>query len=432
MDNYRVSWRGALGACELKRIAGSSVLLGLLLSGGACASFRSTSEVPAHPVSARQSEPAAAAPTARATGPAVATDTASGSSSDEGLVSAASAQDADEAEPQVVSLRALQRHPLEDLSQAEIEDRLRDDIESLGSMSVGAPNGGRLINAVRLPDDPRWELVDPANAWGTAETVAYLRTAIAAVHARFPETPPLHIGHISRQSGGYLSPHRSHQSGRDVDLGYYYKPEAHQWYRRANKQTLDLDRTWALVRSLITETDVRLILIDISVQRVLREHAEKLGEDPQWLDDVFRGNGPQRRPLIRHEPGHATHIHVRFYNPVAQETARRCYASLVKLGRVKPPVHYIRYRARRGDTLIGMAKRYGTTVRAIQRANGLRSSTIYAKKVYKIPRRGPAAAGSRVEVPPRRLPPDYPSDARQTRHDEPLDRGPLGANLRPW
>lgn len=415
MDNYRVSCNlGPFGVEGHRRHRARRMLLGVLFSALGCAPIWRTVGVETQrgpQVEHSSSAADTAAVSGSSTTPAEAPATVFG---EEGPGATTS-----ELDDEVDTSRSLARppapHPLEALSQEELEHRLRHDIESLGSMSVGSPNGGRLLNAVKLPDDPRWELVDPAHAWGTAETIEYLRTAIAAVHARFPQTPALHIGHISRQSGGHLSPHRSHQSGRDVDLGYYYQAEEHQWYRRATKKTLDLDRTWTLVRSLITETDVRLILIDISVQRVLREHAERMGEDPAWLDDVFRGNGPERPALIRHEPGHATHIHVRFYNPIAQETARRCYASLVKLGRVQPPVHYIQHRAGKGDTLIGLAKRYGTTVRAIQRANGLRSSTIYARKLYKIPRRGPAAAGPQVEVPPRRLPPDYQADTRQTR-----------------
>lgn len=300
----------------------------------------------------------------------------------------------------------LAPHPLEGLSGEQIKTQLRETPEALGSMSVGEPNGGALFNAVQLPEDPRWERVDASHAWGTQETVDYITAAIATVHARFDDTPPLPIGHISARRGGPLSPHRSHQSGRDVDLGFYYQPDAHSWYRRATKANLDLPRTWALVRALVTETDVRLILVDHSIQTFLRNYARSIGEDEVWLQDVFDGGGPTRPAIIRHAPGHATHLHVRFYNPIAQESARRSYAALIALGKVKAPVHYVQHRVRKGDTLIGLAKRYGTTVAAIKRANGLRSNLIMAKRTYKIPRQGPAAAGPVSPVPPRRLPPD--------------------------
>jgi penicillin-insensitive murein endopeptidase len=214
----------------------------------------------------------------------------------------------------------------------------------------------------------------------------------------------LNIGHISGPSGGFLRPHRSHQSGRDVDLGYYYQ-DGGQWYLAANATSLDRGRTWALVRALITETDVHFIFIDHSIQGLLREYAEGLGEDPNWLDDVFRGRGAAGAALIRHAPGHRTHLHVRFYSPVAQETARRSHSAMVQLNLIDRPQHFAEHRVKKGETLIQIAQRYGTTVNAIKRANGLRSSKIIARKAYKIPRTGPASAGPRIRIPPRRLPP---------------------------
>lgn len=297
-------------------------------------------------------------------------------------------------------------HPLEGWSAEAIQNTVRKDPERLGPMSVGAPNGGVLFNAVQLPEDSRWERVDPSHAWGTQETVDNIARAVAQVHEQFPDSPKLPIGHISGRHGGHLNPHRSHQAGTDVDIGFYYRPDAHRWYVRGTKQTLDLPRTWALVRAFVTETDVRFILLDHSIQALLREYATSIGENEAWLDDVFKGHGPTRPPLIRHAKGHATHLHVRFYSPVAEETGRRCYPALLSVGKIKPATHFVSYKAKKGDTLLSLAKRFGTTVKAIKRVNGLRSNTILAKRSYKIPSTGHSVHASRVvEVPPRRLPP---------------------------
>jgi LysM repeat protein len=62
--------------------------------------------------------------------------------------------------------------------------------------------------------------------------------------------------------------------------------------------------------------------------------------------------------------------------------------------------------ARQGDTLAKLAKRYGTTIKEIQRANGLRSTLIQAKRKYLIPQSGARLDPTPpVVVPPRRLPP---------------------------
>jgi LysM repeat protein len=298
-------------------------------------------------------------------------------------------------------------HPLASVTAAELRTRLQRDPASLGPMSIGKPNGGALLNAVQLPEDPRWERVAPGASWGTQETMEYLSSAVGRVVAQFPDTLPLPIGDISDRDGGPIRPHRSHQSGADVDVGYYYKPQAHRWYQRATKDNLDLPRTWALVRALITDTDVRMILIDHGIQSLLREYAESIHEDSAWLDDIFGVKGGRRAALIRHAPGHATHLHVRFYNPVAEETARRCYPDLIALKKVKVSPSFVSYKARKGDTLLALAKRFGTTVKAIKRANALRSNTILAKRVYKIPSSAPQkiTMGGAEVVPPRRLPP---------------------------
>ncbi|HUH05999.1 MAG TPA: penicillin-insensitive murein endopeptidase [Kofleriaceae bacterium] len=296
-------------------------------------------------------------------------------------------------------------HPFADLSDDELESMLVNDPTSLGSISLGRTSGGALFNPVTIPPGPYWKIVNRTQTWGTTETVEQLAHCIERVNQQFPNTPPLHIGDISERNGGYIKPHISHQSGRDVDLGYYYTT-ARGWYVRGNASNLDLARNWALIRAMITETDVQRIFIDRAIQKLLREHALSIGEDSAWLDRIFGGGASTERPLIMHEDGHDTHLHVRFYNPIAQETGRRMYRLLVAHKKISPPTYYIQHKVRRGDTLGRMARTYSTTVEVIKKANGLRSSRIIAGRSYKIPRRGGVtAATSPLVLPPRRLPP---------------------------
>jgi penicillin-insensitive murein endopeptidase len=113
-------------------------------------------------------------------------------------------------------------------------------------------------------------------------------------------------------------------------------------------------------------------------------------------------------PIIRHAPGHATHLHVRFYSPIAQETGRRAYSALLRHQLIHVGPSYAVHVAKKGETLATLAKRYGTTVMAIRRANSLKSNVIQAKKSYRIPERGkapPSLARGPVAIPPRRVPP---------------------------
>jgi penicillin-insensitive murein endopeptidase len=307
-------------------------------------------------------------------------------------------------------------HPLDGWSDAEIRDAIARDMKKLGAMSLGNPSAGLLLNGVQATKNELFEPVSPGAAWGTDETLSYLERALRRVHEEIADTPALPLGDISVEKGGPISPHVSHQAGRDVDIAYFYKKDA-RWYRRGNAQNLDIARNWAFVRALVTETDVELILIDHSIQALLREHALAIGEDPVWVDGIFRG-GAGMRPIVRHARGHATHVHVRFYNPLAQETARRAYAGLVERGIVPPVQSFVQHRARRGDTLGKLSKKYGVSVDAIKRANRLKKSLIREKRTYLIPVKNPRPAppARRLTFPPRRLPPELTSK-------RPLDHG---------
>lgn len=276
--------------------------------------------------------------------------------------------------------------------------------EVVRSVSLGRPNAGALTSAVQMPEDPRWELVVPQHAWGTQETVDGIARAVESVHEVHGEAHPLHIGDLSRRFGGPLYPHRSHQSGRDVDLGYYYLPGKAAWYQRASKRTLDVARTWTLVRALITRSDVEYIFIDRAVQKLLREHALSLGEDKEWLATVFQYKSIQPGAIVRHTWGHATHMHVRFYSPKAQRRGQDMYAELTKKRLLRPRTHFSEHVVEEGDTLTDLAVAYGTPVHRIVRANRLRGNQLEPGATVKVPRRGRIAPVMAVHVPPRPIP----------------------------
>jgi len=297
----------------------------------------------------------------------------------------------------------------EDLSDAELRRLLIEDWPAVGSLSLGRPNAGALLNGVQMPEGELWELIDPRRAWGTEETVDFLVRAIIKVNEQFPEkTHPMYIGHLSWPHGGPLRPHRSHQSGRDVDLSYYYLPDRNPgWYQKASHITLDKPRTWAFIRAMLTEADVEYIFINRSVQKLLKEHALAIGEDPDWLDTIFQYRSCHPEPIVRHAWGHATHMHVRFFNPRAQWMGARAYDVLVERKIVAPRYGRIRFRAREGDDLESLAFRFATTPERIRKLNGPHAAHIRAGRLYSLPTRGNVRriALDRLDFPPRRLPP---------------------------
>ena len=299
----------------------------------------------------------------------------------------------------------IQKHPLDNWTKEQIAAALDKDPTALGSMSIGFTNSGALYNAVQMPPGEPWVLVNAEHAWGTRETVDNLTQCLNRVAEQFPGAPKMYIGHISGRRGGHLSPHKSHQCGRDVDISYYYVAGTETWYATANARNLDRDRTWAFVRTLIIDTDVELILMDRSVQRLVRQFAISKGEDREWVDRLFDGGGGLP-PLIRHAKGHATHLHVRFYNPLAQETGRRSYEILIKKKVLSPPSYFAHFKAKSGDTLSEVAQKYHVPAKTIQQVNGMKNDVLKIGREYKVPQTGGVRAAPRVTIPARRLPPD--------------------------
>jgi penicillin-insensitive murein endopeptidase len=296
-----------------------------------------------------------------------------------------------------------------DLTDEELRRRVETDPSSLGSLTIGTPASAILLNAVSLPAGPRWVPAPSADTWGTSETMAGVQTAVDKVHELFPDTQPIVIGDISDADGGRLKRHETHQAGRDVDFGFYYRGGQTKWFEVGTAANLDLPRNWALVRALVSCTDVETILLDTRIQKVLYKYALSISEDKAWLDRVFQFSRGSSNAIIRHVPLHRTHYHVRFYNPVAQELGRRAFPYLVEFKIVQPPVFTVRHLVQPGQTLGHLAARYGTSVRAIMQANGLTTTQLRAGRAYRIPVRAAAPPVAPVVVPLRMLPPETPA-----------------------
>lgn len=224
------------------------------------------------------------------------------------------------------------RHPLDGLSPAELDQIAQSPPRSLGSVCVGRPNRGRLLNAVELRNAPGLRVQLDDHGFGTSATVRFLLDAVAELQEQNPGAPDVLVGDISRERGGYLRPHRSHQLGLDADIGYFYDPPA-KWYTRANAENLDRRLTWALLKALISQGGVEYVFMDRSIQNLLRDYAKSSGEPADWVDGLFE-RSDKKDTLFRHTWGHVTHFHVRFLDPVAEESGRRLEKRLRRSGKI--------------------------------------------------------------------------------------------------
>jgi LysM repeat protein len=247
--------------------------------------------------------------------------------------------------------------------------------QSIGAISVGHPHAGFLVNGVAMPKDPRWVLTVPEHRFATEETIGALTTCIAKVHEQFPGSPPIMLGSLSARGGGFVPPHKSHRTGRDVDV-YFYKLPGKRWDLASKQEDIDYPRSWALLKAFITEAAIDYVLLDREVQRWFRSYAESIGEDPTWLKLIFEGEGPYPNSAVKHAPGHGNHFHVRFASPLARARGRLLYDQLVLQGHVTPERRKVVHTVAKGDTLLAIAMKYGVKAATIVELNQLGSSRI--------------------------------------------------------
>ena len=197
------------------------------------------------------------------------------------------------------------------------------------SISVGKPSSGYLLGGVRLADRGDgfvtreiWRTRN--NRFGTDELID-LVTAVAHRMATEVRDVKLVVADLSGRGGGERAAfHRSHQTGRDVDLLYYmrdaagqpFEPDAMHVFDATARAvggsgiTIDVPRTWALVKELITapEAPVQWIFMYEPIAQQLLAHAQQLGE-PEALRARARLTLKQPGDSARHDD----HMHVRVY-----------------------------------------------------------------------------------------------------------------------
>jgi murein endopeptidase len=184
----------------------------------------------------------------------------------------------------------------------------------------GVPWNGELRGAERLPGDEGYLIRRPSRAYGASHVIDHLRGAIAVVRALYPDVHTLAIGDLSAEHGGKLDNHRSHQTGLDVDVGFYFRrvPAGYPDRFAPADASLDIAATWALLtafaRTTALDDGVEIIFLDHAVQRRLHDWAHARGTPDADLAALLQypRSKDTQVGLVRHWPNHADHLHVRF------------------------------------------------------------------------------------------------------------------------
>jgi penicillin-insensitive murein endopeptidase len=207
------------------------------------------------------------------------------------------------------------------------------------SVSLGEDTNGRLRHGAQLPSSGDGYVI--GNVWvarhsnyATDELIDGVVHTCRVVTEEFPGALA-GVGDLSYHDGGFDSRHKSHQSGRDVDLLYFGDdaqgnlmppPDFMVPFRQSAdglwsipipwgsseivSRRFDLPRNWAMVKAWLTEPDVQVqwIFMYEPLREALLSYAETQDEPRDLIE---------RADAILHQPldalPHDDHMHVRIY-----------------------------------------------------------------------------------------------------------------------
>ncbi|MBX7080399.1 MAG: penicillin-insensitive murein endopeptidase [Nannocystaceae bacterium] len=179
-----------------------------------------------------------------------------------------------------------------------------------GGRSVGLPQRGRLEQGVRLPDSPLWTQMHPTRAFGSSHTIETVRRAFAILRNDIGYRGGVTIGALSRPHGGRFPPHRSHQSGRDIDVRLPLRPGLED-VRHPRADDIDWYAAWAIIDAFLRTGEVEAIFLELGRHEKLYTAARALGVERERLHGLLRWGNWNGDVVVRHSDGHDTHVHIR-------------------------------------------------------------------------------------------------------------------------
>jgi penicillin-insensitive murein endopeptidase len=213
----------------------------------------------------------------------------------------------------------------------ELPDRFKRAPYTLMSLSVGHPNDGWQLRAKRLRSSDRLKVRRDCrkNSYGHPALVLMLERTAKDIFAAQKGSVML-VGDLSDENGGPLYGHRSHQSGRDADIGFFVtdkkgRPINNERFVAFNPDGTAKDgspvlfddwRNWLLVKSWIL--DKRAGISHIFIQHDLRQRLLSFAaRHPKAQPHVTEAAALLKQPEYGED--HSDHFHVRISCPSDQQ-----------------------------------------------------------------------------------------------------------------
>jgi penicillin-insensitive murein DD-endopeptidase len=198
------------------------------------------------------------------------------------------------------------------------------------SVSLGSPSEGHLAGGEQLRSNAHLRIIRK-HSWGLPHLVHMLRDSSRGVAKRFPGSV-LAVGDLSKHGGGDVLGHRSHESGRDADVGFYIKNKHGKFVFRPRYFTInpagrvvgnsswqfDEQRNWALIESWLRDPKIHVshIFVVSYVRKRLLAYAQRVGR-PLRIRNLAAE--VMRQP--KHVLAHDNHFHVRISCPRNQRSS---------------------------------------------------------------------------------------------------------------
>lgn len=223
---------------------------------------------------------------------------------------------------------------------AELPKKYHRSPFSLMSLTVGKPNSGFQIRSKMLRGSSNLWIQKKSRKYnyGHPALVLMLRRTAKQIARQVPGSVLL-LGDLSREHGGRLYGHRSHQSGRDADIGFFVtdlkgKPQNAKKLRifKASGRAKDGSnllfddyRNWLLVQLWLKDTRAHLQYVFVArhLRRRLLDFAQAR---PAFRKYVKRAAKFLRQPS--NGLPHDDHFHVRIACPERQQEL--CKSSIAR------------------------------------------------------------------------------------------------------
>ncbi len=215
-------------------------------------------------------------------------------------------------------------------ARTELPPRFQQYPFSVRSLTIGHPNHGWQVRAKKLRETDYLKIRPNSeeHVFGHPALVLMLRRSARDVARAEPGSVML-VGDLSKEGGGPLHGHYSHQSGRDADVAFYAKDKHGKQVvmdrfvkfdgngRAMDGSGLVFDdyRNWLLVQGWVR--DERAGLSHIFVSRELRTRLLRYAQSRR----DFRPYVPAATKLLKQPPNagaHRDHFHVRISCPELQ------------------------------------------------------------------------------------------------------------------